>query len=319
MILRNTFYLLIAFMLFGFSSLVAGDEKVSGNSEQDFSRRELLLMSQLLKDFLHTEDLRDEEKPFIEQLQGKVLSKASGVKPESRDSLETLKGKLKDALREYVAENYKESKPRVDLAKFYIFDNDPEKALRHLEKVGPSSEKDIFWPLLCSYCFIQLGNYSDAAKMLVKVDECVEKFLPIKIDRAQFCEEIRQHGQYTPRRGTKMTPGEAVWVYLEINGATFKEMSDKSLKLFLKFGLELRDELQRTVWHTNDYSSITPVYQHPVREVFAGLDYVIPQDIGPGKYTLIISVTDINSDKKTTADIVFEIGEKKSVNPAGHK
>ncbi|MHC4870888.1 MAG: tetratricopeptide repeat protein [Planctomycetota bacterium] len=275
---------------------------------RQLERKELLLFTKLLGDLLNNKDLRDEEKPYLEGLKVKVKSLARGSKPAASLSLRECREKLKNLLREYVAKNHRKRDPRIELAKFYIFEKDPEKALRHLERMGAASDKDIFWPLLTAYCHLELGDFSKASKMLIKVDECLDKFLPLKIKRALFCESIRQHGQYLPLKTIDIKAGKAIWIYLDITGATFSEKGPGQLKLHLNFGIELRDELQRTLWHTDNYSTITPIYQHPVKEVFAGLDYVIPEDLKDGKYTLIITAADKNSDKKATADIIFQTG-----------
>jgi hypothetical protein len=225
----------------------------------------------------------------------KVTSPSTNIGKEQKDLLQKL--------RQKVASDPDKRAYRLNLAKFYLYMNDAEKAERHLTRIGPASKKDLIWRILCAQSYVLLGEYSRAAELFDNVTGKLDKIIPLRVTKAVLCDKIRQRGQYSKRATNEISSGEMTWIYLEVQGAQFTPTAKNDLQLNLSFGVEIRDEMQRSVWSVNDYCGISPVYQHEMKDVFAGVDFTLPQKLNKGKHTLIISCTDKNSGRTSSKDI----------------
>ncbi|MFH0910480.1 MAG: hypothetical protein V1918_03075 [Planctomycetota bacterium] len=272
-----------------------------------FAREEVVYLKGVLEARLKAQGLPDGERA----LASAILERLQADRPRPAEPVERaqVEERLKEFLRADVAAKPDAREPRLALARFYLFEDDPERALRHLDRAGPGSELDVFWPLLAAYAHLRLGEHATATRLLEGMGESIGRLIPLQIQRALFCEEVRQYGQYNPRPEKAFAPGESTWLYLEVMGPGFRAVGDQH-ELRLSFGLAVRNDLQQTLYDEPQYCRIFPKYRHPVRTVFAGVDFLVPDYLPSGKYTLIVTCRDETSGREVTSDLPFSIGER---------
>ncbi|GEM_PF-3221213 len=268
------------------------------------SRRQILYLTGLVRARMDREDLDPAEQALLEEVAAAL--KATPPDGADRPSRAVVEERLKDYLRTAVARDPDARDPRLALARYYLFADDPERAKIHLERIGPASEDDVFWPLLAGYTYLRLGEHEPAARILQQAVEAAGRLMPLSITRAVLCESVRRHGQYTPRDQDALRPGETTAVYLEVTGPSFAKQAGH-YRLRLRFGVAVRDRLERTVYEEPEYASIDPTYQHPVRAVFAGMFFRVPEDLPAGEYVLLVTCRDRTSGRTATADVPFTV------------
>lgn len=233
------------------------------------------------------------------------LDGASPV-PTAQADRATMEERLKTLLRAAAVDDPDARPPRMDLAWFYLYLGEPDKAVRHLVRAGPASEDDVFWPLVTAYTYLRLGEHRHGATFLAEAQQAAQPLLPLLVRKALFCKRVRGLGQYQTRANV-FRPGETAWIYVEIYGAGFRKRSDDLYALDLDLDLAIRDATQRELWKRDQYANFPFEYQHRVHDVFGGMDFALPDDLGPGEYFLILTVRDRITEKSATADIPFTI------------
>jgi hypothetical protein len=283
-----------------------GGEAGGVGQESGLSALELQYLRQLVADRLATEDLGADE----QRLAGQVAERLRGVAPTPTEQAdrETVEERLRELLQSRVASAPDERGPRLDLARFYLYRHQPDLAVRHLERAGPASEDDVFWPLLATYTYLQLGEHRVGGRFLSLSNLAVARLLPLRVRRALFCQRIRGLGKYEPRPEGSLRSGEAVLVYLELLGVSFRKEGKLDYRLDLTIDLAVRNEVQATVWSRPNYCNFPFPYQHPVGEVFGGFDLIVPEQLPAGKYLLVIDIRDNEGGQEATADIPFTVG-----------
>lgn len=283
----------------------AGEEAAAKAKAPTLTSEDIVYLKGLLELRRGVAELSADEKLLLERAHKHL----NGVKPTptGKADREEVEERLKEILRASVAGDPDALPPRLDLARFYLYLDRPELAARHLLRAGEGSEQNVFWPLLLTYSYLRSGEVEKADNFLNQANQRALYLLPLRLKKALFCKRVRGLGQYEPRTDTTFSPGEATWIYVEIVGAIFDKLADKKYQLDLDFHMEIRDDFQRTVWERKNYCNFPFEYQHPVHDIFGGMDFLIPENLKPGTHTLILTCEDKESDKKATADITFVI------------
>ncbi|MBN1257420.1 MAG: hypothetical protein JXA52_06910 [Planctomycetes bacterium] len=271
---------------------------------------DIIYLKGLLEARSQSQNLASDEKRIIatakKHLEG---TKQTPIKKANQEELEE---RLKQLLRNEVASSPKARQPRMNLALFYLYSNQPEKAIKHLETAGAGSEDDVFWPLLGAYTYLRLGDHKAAAIFLDRARQAASTLMPLQIQRALFCSEFRTLGQYTPRPSEIFKPGESTDIYVNIIGSRFKQLGENKYLVDLSFDIEIRDELQQVVWRQDNYGGFSCEYQHPVHDGFCDIVFIMPETLAPGNYVLMLTCLDRLSERSDSADLSFTIAGKQA-------
>ena len=214
-----------------------------------------------------------------------------------------------EELRRKVAENPNNRDARMRLASFYLFQNDPVKALRQLERAGDLPTGDAFWRMQTAYCQVCLGEYAAALSLLDGATQTVSTAIPLALKNGAFCDEVSGLAQYTPVASGEFKRGARVLFYVEATGAEFTSTDRELFAVDFTISLSFLDAMQRTVKTTPNWASPKFYYRRPVREVFMTGDTVIPEDLAPGKYQMVIEARDMRSGRIATTSVPFTIKE----------
>lgn len=272
--------------------------------QTSLSHQQILYLNQLLTSRIKEKNLTKDEIAIISEVRRNLQM----LKPvEEEEDRRLLEDKLKNLLRNQVAQKPEDKTSRQELARYYIYLDELDMSIQHLNKIPVEQQQELYKPLLTAYCHLRLGEYLLAEPKLKEVDEAVGVLLPLRLQNLSFCTRVRGMGQYTPRENSDFKPQEVTWVYFELVGGEFSIDATKTYHLKSILGLEIRDALQQMVWEKQEYCEFNPSYQHRVRTVFGGMDFIIPEGLRPGKYSLVILCNDLLSGKKTRNTVSFTI------------
>ncbi len=220
---------------------------------------------------------------------------------------------LKDILRDKVVRDKTSREARESLAMFYLFLEEPDKALVHLRKAGPASELDFYYPLRLAYTQLRLGVYQKGAAYLKQVERLLAARTPLRLSTPAFCSSIVSYRIYTPHAGAFLRPGEIVLVYIEITGVALRQNAGGASSCSLSFDLAIKDSFQRPLWSKPEYGSWNRTYQGPVRDMHVSITLRIPSQIPLGRHHLTVTCRDNFGDKDnstSTVSIGFNVGQK---------
>lgn len=240
-----------------------------------------------------------------------LLQKAPSQKETSAAlSLSDLRGRLLTELQKRVAASRASRLSRETLAMYQIFLDDPENALETLRKTGPASGRDIYHPLRLAYTYLRLGDYEKGYDALQRVESLLSGHLPLTLTKPVLCESITAYRIYDPRPDLPIRAGERTFVYVEVQGAGFRQQSPDEAACNIQFGLEIRNELQTVVWEEPDYGSWAQTYRGRVSEIHVSVTFRIPNTLQPGRHYLIINAHDRISDRRGSASLPFDFGRR---------
>lgn len=237
----------------------------------------------------------------------RTIKAETDVEPISHDENRREKQfNLLDELLRSVAENPKSRDARMRLASYYLFNNDPIKALRHLEQAGDLNNGDVFWKMQVAYCQLALGEYEIALRMLDGASEIVESVMPLGLRNGLFCEHVTALAQYDPLPNQAIGRGQRALFYFEVIGADFAKEQNDLYQVSFSMDLVFRDEMQRTVLSMLSWAEPKFYYRRPLRDIFMTGEIILPPELEPGKkYTLVIECRDTHANRTATLDIPF--------------
>jgi hypothetical protein len=303
-LVRRAGWILLLLASIRAAAVLAGEGGDETPTARHLTAQDLTLLQMLVERKLEESDLADDERRLYERVDEHLGGTAPA--PLKRADLAEVRSRLRELLRARVASAPEDRQRRMALARFYLYEDDPEKALIHLLRVGPASEDDVFWPMLTSYAYLRLGEHRKAADFLARTRDAATRIVPLHVRRVIFCNRVDGLGQYDPRT-PRFRRGEATWVYVELNGAGFRKTADDDFRLDISIDLEIRDHVQETAWEQDKYSTFPFTYQHRVHAVFGIMELVIPRRLGPGKHTLVVEAEDREAGQRAVGEATFTI------------
>ncbi len=221
-----------------------------------------------------------------------------------RQEADLLSESLKSTLQKLLSDRRSEQTQR-DLALFYLFRDEPDKALTYLA-APPTGEPDVFQPWLAGYAFVKLGDHSRAAECLERITRRLTDKLPLSLSEPVLCTEVTAYRLYTPRPAEPVNAGEDLLLYLEIAGATFR-IDETGAGCALDFGLTLKDSLQETVWEEASYGSWEKTYRGPVHDLHVMINLRVPNHLATGRYHLLVKCTDRATGRNGSSGHAFDV------------
>lgn len=249
----------------------------------------------------------DRDAASLLQLQGFLTQIREARQAASRTDLEReLIEKLKLTLTKKAAER-KSRENLHALARYYLFLDEPDRAIRYLQQGGPASSEDPYYPLLLAYTYLRLGDYAAAMGWLEKVDLLLSTRQPLRLSPPIFAETISGFRLYTPRPARPFRPGEDVLIYLEVTGVMFKPKTASEVFCDLLFDLAIKDAMMNECWAAPDYGAYQQIFRGPIRTLDLKIALRIPNPLPSGRYRLILTCRDRLGLREATSEASLEV------------
>lgn len=204
---------------------------------------------------------------------------------------------------------------RRSLALYYIYLNEPEKALAEWRFMGRANDYDIPFLLLSSYLELALGEYTNGKRNLEQALRFMESRSALVLSRPLFCTNIAGFRLYDERPpGDAFLPGDVVLIYVEIEGAEFRALREGGSECRLMFGLKLQDDGQATRWAEPNFGEYSPAFAGPIRDLHAALTWQVPNDLEPGRYHLTVEAVEDFTKRRGESVVGFNVG-RRDTNP----
>lgn len=129
--------------------------------------------------------------------------------------------------------------------------------------------------------------------------------LPLAVRNLAFCTEIQSYGCTKRFEKYEFQPNEATLLYAEVENFV-SEPTPEGYHTSLKSSYRIFDTHGQCV-ADHGFVATEEYCQNPRRDFFIGYRLRLPEDIGPGKYRLYLSIEDLNCQKTGQAEIEFEI------------
>lgn len=202
---------------------------------------------------------------------------------------------------------------RRSLALYYMYLNEPEKALAEWRFMGRANDYDIPFLLVSSYLELALGEYNNGKRNLEQALRFMESRSSLVLSQPVFCSNIAGYRLYDERpEGSTFLPGDVTLIYVEVEGAEFRAASEGGSECRLMFGLKLQDDNQRTRWMESNFGEYAPLFSGPIRDLHAALTWQIPNDLEPGRYHLFVEAVEDFTKRRGESVIGFNVGRRET-------
>lgn len=197
------------------------------------------------------------------------------------------------------------------LALYYLYMNEPEKALMQWRRMGRATNADLPYLLISSYLEIALGEYNAGRNDIEEALRLMDSRASLALSTPVFCLNVGGYRIYTPRPAGDLLPGDDVLIYVEIEGADF-HAQDGGRECRLMFGLRLKNESGYTMWSEANYGEYAPFFAGPVRDLHAALSWRVPNDLRSGHYELFVEAVETDSKRRGESVIAFNVGRRET-------
>jgi hypothetical protein len=200
------------------------------------------------------------------------------------------------------------------LRMLYLLAGRREDALRPIPSISPSMQD--FWSkqlfglatLLDTEQIAEpTRRAGEAERHLIEAIARLGESSPLAVRNLAFVTDVQSFGAYKPLAKNEFAPGQRLLLYAEVENFKTNE-TPKGCYTALQSSYQILDSRgQRVADHE---FSVNEEYCHnPRRDFFIGYEFLLPKHIYPGKHTLQLTVTDLNSQKIGQSNIEFTITE----------
>lgn len=200
------------------------------------------------------------------------------------------------------------------LRMLYLLAGRREDALRPIPSISPSMQD--FWSkqlfglatLLDTEQIAEpTRRAGEAERHLIEAIARLGESSPLLVRNMAFVTEVQSFGAYKPLAKNEFVPGQRLLLYAEVENFKSNE-TPKGCFTALQSSYQILDSRgQRVADHE---FSVNEEYCHgPRRDFFIGYEFLLPKHIYPGKHTLQLTVTDLNSQKIGQSNIEFTVTE----------
>ncbi len=200
------------------------------------------------------------------------------------------------------------------LRMLYLLAGRREDALRPIPSISPSMQD--FWSkqlfglatLLDTEQIAEpTRRAGEAERHLIEAIARLGESSPLLVRNMAFVTEVQSFGAYKPLAKNEFVPGQRLLLYAEVENFKSNE-TPKGSYTALQSSYQILDSRgQRVADHE---FSVNEEYCHgPRRDFFIGYEFLLPKHIYPGKHTLQLTVTDLNSQKIGQSNIEFTVTE----------
>ncbi|MDP6443251.1 MAG: hypothetical protein QGG36_12535 [Pirellulaceae bacterium] len=195
----------------------------------------------------------------------------------------------------------------------YLLAGEENSALRSLDSMGANQQQ--FWRDMIFALSIELD--ADAAgtsslknaqvvRALRSAVNTLAKDSTLAVRNIAFCSSVASYGVYSAFEKNQFKAGQPVLLYFEVeNFSAVQETEGYRTQLIGAYSIH--NETGKTV-ATNEFPAATEVCKNRRRDYFIRYEMAIPKHLGPGEYTLRLSVNDEIGHKFTDrGSIEFEV------------
>ncbi|MCL2000205.1 MAG: hypothetical protein FWG74_02105 [Planctomycetes bacterium] len=293
---------------------IASAATVGGEPAGFIPPAELQALDRAIARELNSGQLGSQTLGDLTRLKNRLLRMSSPGKSEKDAALEPLAGDdtLRSQLERLEAEAGSGGRAaQRSLALFHLFLNDPEKSLAQWRRMGMASEYDVPYLLIAAYLEFALGEYNRGRRSLESALRFVDSRTSLSVASLVFCQTVAGYRMYIPRNPGNFLPGEEALIYIEVEGVDFKVTAEGS-ECRLRFGLQLKDDDQITLWSESNYGEYAPVFAGPVRDLHAVISWRVPNDLSPGRYHLFVEAVEEASKRRGESVIGFNVGRRET-------
>lgn len=145
-------------------------------------------------------------------------------------------------------------------------------------------------------------DYLKALQLLRSSIEMFWEKSPLLLHNARFVKQDgNSYGMYEPKEGDTFSPGEPVYLYVEPVGFTLKRNESGNYEFGFTGDFSLTDEGGKILGSQNDFANLNFKSWNFNTEVALTFTYTF-SGLEKGRYKIITTVKDANSDKKATVE-----------------
>ncbi len=206
----------------------------------------------------------------------------------------------------------------------YLANNRRDDALRPIPTLSTSMQD--FWAKEFCGLAIMLDpernpdptrQAGEAQRHLSEAITRLQETAPLIVRNLSFVTDVQSYGSIKPFDKYDFHAGQRVLLYAEIENFKIKE-TNRGFHTALQSSYRILDSRgQRVADH--DFGTNEEHCQNPRRDFYIGYDFTLPQDIPAGRYTLQLTVTDLNGDKIGQSSVDFTIVSTAAFARAGKK
>jgi len=210
------------------------------------------------------------------------------------------------------------------LRMLYLANNRRDDALRPIPTLSTSMQD--FWAKEFCGLAIMLDpernpdptrQAGEAQRHLSEAITRLQETAPLIVRNLSFVTDVQSYGSIKPFDKYDFHAGQRVLLYAEIENFKIKE-TNRGFHTALQSSYRILDSRgQRVADH--DFGTNEEHCQNPRRDFYIGYDFTLPQDIPAGRYTLQLTVTDLNGDKIGHSSVDFTIVSTAAFARAGKK
>ena len=193
----------------------------------------------------------------------------------------------------------------------YIADGQSERALVPIDGVPAEEQefwRDMLWAMANYFNDEQIPNEADrTGQVLVQLRSAVRKLqgrARLELRNVAFCSEIRSFGDYEPLKENVVKTRGAAIVYAEVEN--FRSVMTEAQ---FYTGLQPRVEFYREgapseLVQAIDFPKTEDFSRNHRRDYFLAFDFYLPEELTPGRYTMVIQLDDQPKDGKKSGRMV---------------
>ena len=207
-------------------------------------------------------------------------------------------------------------KKAVALRMLHLAENRYEKSIEPIQ--GIDSRDREFWQQM----FWAMTNHFDtegipevntrAAETITQLRSAIDHLrdkADLQLRNVTFCHSIVSFGNYERFSRDQFTTGQLVLVYAEIENFTSKRLDDSHFQTALRSNIEIYPYAKQDepAVASIPFEVTRDECRNVRRDYFHTYEFTIPEDLEPGRYTLVLQVSDQLSDKYATKRVQFEV------------
>ena len=203
----------------------------------------------------------------------------------------------------------------VELRLLYMMSGQQSRALGAIPGISPAEQEfwqQVLWGLADYFDLEGKSNRAERISQTVKqfetgIDRLKEE-AKLSIHNLNFCRKISSFGSYERFRRDDFTAGQPVLVYCEIDNFKSTPVADGKYKTLLTSRIEIfKGDARGRMIDSVTFKPTEDLCRSARRDYFHSYELTIPQNIGLGPHTLVLTIEDQATGKKASQSVTFVV------------